>query len=405
MIPTRMIVGLRGVAAAAALGWALAGCGGPPSSGSASAGKEAPPAKVTGAPKEADLATVTLSEAAERRLGVESVTAAEAQLPLVREVAGELMVPPGRTMLLTATAGGTIVATDTRIPQPGVAVRKGQLLFRLVPLVPLQRDVLVTYEADVTAAKARFDAARQQRERAQQLLKDRAGSQRSLEQAEQEYRQAEAAFQAATTRLERLRQRPLDADVSVEITAPDDGIVRQVFVAPGVQVNSGTPLVEVANLRTLWIRVPVYAGDAAMIDSVQAVPIEALGSAERGQARTARSVPGPPSADPVAVSVDVYYEVENADAALRPGEKVRVALPLKTSERGIVIPTSAIVYDMTGGTWVYARTAPHQYQRRRVQVIRSSGDRALIGRGVKPGETIVTVGVAEIFGTEFGSGK
>jgi len=400
-----MIVGLRGVAAATLAAWALAGCGGTQSSQRAAAGKEGPPAKVTGAPKEADLATVTLSEEAERRLGVETVTAAERQLPLVRQVAGELMVPPGRTMLLSATAGGTIVATDNRIPQAGAVVRKGQVLFRLVPLVPLQRDVLVTYEADVTAAKARFDAAQQQRQRAQQLLKDQAGSQRNLEQAEQEYRQAEAALQAATTRLERLRQRPLDADVSVEIAAPDDGIVRQVFVAPGVQVNSGASLVEVANLRTLWIRVPVYAGDAAMIDSAQTVRIEALGSAGQGQPRTARRVPGPPSADPVAVSIDVYYEVENADAALRPGEKVRVALPLKTSERGIVIPTSAIVYDMTGGTWVYAQTAPHQYQRRRIQLIRSLGDQALIGRGVKSGETIVTVGVAEIFGTEFGAGK
>ena len=405
MNPTRRIVGFRSAAAATMLAWALAGCGGPPSSRPPAAGKEAPPAKVTGAPQEAALSLVTLSEEAERRLGVETVEAADRPLPLVREVAGELIVPPGKTMLLSATAGGTIAAAERGIPEPGSVVRKGQVLLRLVPLVPLQRDLLVTYETDLAAAKARFEAAQQQRQRAQQLVKDQAGSQRGLEQAEQEYRQAEAALQAATTRLERLRQRPLDADVTVDIAAPDDGVVRQVFVAPGVQVNNGAALVEVVNLRTLWVRVPVYAGDAARIDLTQAVRVETLAPASQSKPRTGRRVAGPPSADPAAVSIDVYYEVGNTDAALRPGEKVRVALPFAATAAGVVVPSSAIVYDMNGGTWVYVLTAPHQYQRRRVQVVRESSGEALIGRGVLAGDTVVTVAVAEIFGAEFGIGK
>jgi len=71
----------------------------------------------------------------------------------------------------------------------------------------------------------------------------------------------------------------------------------------------------------------------------------------------------------------------------------------------VVVPSSAIVYDMNGGTWVYVLTAPHQYQRRRVQVVRESSGEALIGRGLLAGDTVVTVAVAEIFGAEFGIGK
>ena len=34
---------------------------------------------------------------------------------------------------------------------------------------------------------------------------------------------------------------------------------------------SATPLVEVADLRTLWVRVPVYAGDSSALGGVREV--------------------------------------------------------------------------------------------------------------------------------------
>jgi len=381
----------------------LSACGGPSSRGTT--GKEPPPAAVAVIAKEAELATVALTEAAERRLGVETVTATERQVPLVRQVGGELTVAPGRTMMLTAPVGGTVAAADRAIPSPGSAVSKGQVLLRLVPLVPVSRDVAVSYEAEAAAAKARDETARQQLQRAEQLLKDKAGSQRSLEQAQQEARQAEAAYQAAAARLERLRQRPLEADVSVDLSAPDAGVLRQVLVTPGLQVAAGAPLVEVVNVRTLWIRVPVYAGDAAMVDPAQAVQVTPLGSGFGRESRTARRVAGPPSADPQAASVDLFFVLDNSDGVFRPGERVNIALPLKASEHAVVVPASAVVYDANGGTWVYARTAPHVYQRRRIQLLRTSGDLALVGRGVQANDDIVTVAVAEIFGAEFGNGK
>jgi len=381
---------------------AAGACSSPPPS----TGKAAPPATVTGAqPREAELATLTLSEEAERRLGVEVVAAVEKPLPVVREIAGELTVPPGRTMLVAAPTAGVVSAGAQGGLRPGAHVRAGQELFRLAPLVAMQRDLQVSYESDAAAAKARYDAARTQLERARQLLADRAGSQRSVEQADQEHRQAEAAYQAASARLERLRENPLESDVVVPINAPGAGVVRQVMVASGVQVSAGTPLAEIVDGRVLWIRLPLYPGDARELDANQPAAVRPLGSDQAAASTQARRVQGPPLADAAAVSMDVYFEIDNAGWAWRPGERAMVSLPLLASESGIVVPASAIVYDMNGGAWVYARTAPHQYQRRRVLPLRTAGGQVLVGGTVRPGDNVVSAGVAEIFGAEFGHGK
>ncbi|MFB3854416.1 MAG: efflux RND transporter periplasmic adaptor subunit [Vicinamibacterales bacterium] len=381
---------------------AIAGaCSSPPPTGKAGP----PPATVSGKPNEAELATLTLTEEAERRLGIEVVVAVEKPLRNTREVAGELMVPPGRTMLVAAPAAGVVSSGSHGAPPPGAVVRAGQELFRLAPFVAMQRDLQVSYASEATAAKARFDAARMQLERARQLLADRAGSQRSVEQAEQEHRQAEAAFQAASARLERLREHPLESDVVVPITAPGGGVVRQVSVAPGVQVSAGTVLAEIVDTRVLWIRLPLYPGDARELDRSQTVEVRPLGTKTGTPSMPARPVQGPPVADAAAVSIDIYYEIDNLKSLWRPGERALVSLPLGTSEIGIVLPASAIVYDMNGDAWVYSRTAAHTYQRRRVLLRRSAGGQVLVEGAVRAGDAIVSVGVAEIFGAEFGNGK
>jgi hypothetical protein len=60
---------------------------------------------------------------------------------------------------------------------------------------------------------------------------------------------------------------------------------------------------------------------------------------------------------------------------------------------------------MYGGNWLYVKTAPFTYSRKRIQVSHVLGDVAVLTAGVNPGEEVVVSGAAEIFGTEFGGGK
>jgi multidrug efflux pump subunit AcrA (membrane-fusion protein) len=167
-------------------------------------------------------------------------------------------------------------------------------------------------------------------------------------------------------------------------------------------VAAGTPLADLVSVDRLWIRVPLYAGDARTVARGEPAYVTALG--QGGVRLTATPVRGPPKADAAAASIDIYYEVRGG--GLRPGERVNVAVPLAAAGSSLSsVALSAVVYDAQGGTWVYERLDSLSFARRRVDIDRVAGDRAVLARGPKVGTRVVTAGVVELFGTEFGSGK
>jgi hypothetical protein len=81
-----------------------------------------------------------------------------------------------------------------------------------------------------------------------------------------------------------------------------------------------------------------------------------------------------------------------------------VDLPLMSTQRGLVVPESAVLYDLHGDAWVYEDRGGGRFARKRVQISRHAGGRAVIARGLTEGVNVVTAGAAELFGTEFGAG-
>jgi hypothetical protein len=64
------------------------------------------------------------------------------------------------------------------------------------------------------------------------------------------------------------------------------------------------------------------------------------------------------------------------------------------------IPYAAVVYDPEGATWVYTSPEPLTFVRTPITVLDITGDRAVLSAGPQPGTEVVTVGTAELFGTE-----
>jgi len=363
----------------------------------------AAPAKVDNRVKESDLTKITLTAEAVKRLGVELVEAVKAEVAAQASVAGEVAPIPGRALMVNAPVAGTLSLVRGSLAA-GELVQKGEAVYRLTPLAGVQRDLKVTVEADVKTTKARLETATLQLARAQQLLRELAGSQRQVEAAEQEFGQAKAANDAAIERLRQVQTRPLDADVQMTVTAPANGIVRQVLVAPGQTVASGAALFEVVDYSRVWLRVPIYAGEADSFHSLQQVRVQSVDG--EGPARTATRAAAPPTADPLAVTSDLYFELSNADGRLRPGQRLMVHLPTQSKGRsGVMVPTAAVLYDVQGGTWVYVNETGYVYRRQRVELIETQEGKAYLGRGLNAGTRVVTAGAAELFGTEFGAGK
>jgi hypothetical protein len=65
-----------------------------------------------------------------------------------------------------------------------------------------------------------------------------------------------------------------------------------------------------------------------------------------------------------------------------------------------VIPYASIIYDTTGGTWVYLNPEPLTFVRHSITVDDIKGDQAFLADALPAGSAVVTVGVAELYGAE-----
>jgi vacuolar-type H+-ATPase subunit F/Vma7 len=71
----------------------------------------------------------------------------------------------------------------------------------------------------------------------------------------------------------------------------------------------------------------------------------------------------------------------------------------------LTIPYAAVLYDPAGETWTYTSPDALVFVRAPINVIRINGERALLSDGPAVGTAVVTVGAAELLGTEYEVGE
>ena len=290
--------------------------------------------------------TIVLKPEAEERLRLKLVAVERRAVPASRLFAGEVVRPLSSEGALTAPLlGGT--------------------LDELLKLA----DAQAAADGRRLQAQTQVDAAKVALGRAEKVLSVNAGSARSVDEAKATLALAEAGLHTATAQRDLL----------------------------------GTPVGRSTLGTVSWVRVSIYSGEIGLLDPK--VPAMVRGIAVSGAGQPAKPVAGPLTANATTMTVDWFYEL-TADVAFRAGERIAVEIPLvESSAPKLVVPFNAVLYDIHGGQWVYEAIAPHTYARRRIQVATISGGLAVLASGPPPGATIVTDGAAELFGTEFMTGK
>ena len=388
------------------------------------ASKPASPAAVAKLPGESDLVVVTLKPEAEERLKIATAKIERKPILRVLTMGGDVIVPPGRSSIVSAPQTGTLVAAEGGVePAPGQAVKKGQPIFTLLPLLSADRAILspverVNFEAakadaegQLEVARPRFENAKMILDRTEKLAQTRDVPASNLVDVRNTYDSAKAALEAAEKRVAIFRKTMGDGSedagklAPLPLRAPADGVLINVNVQIGQQVPSGSVLFEVAKLDPICVKVPVFVGEEETIAADREAAVGGLADAPGRPTRPAKPIRTTPSANPLATTVDLYYEVANQDGRLRPGQRVGVTLPLKGEAESLVVPYGSILYDLNGGAWVYESLGKHAYARRRVVVDRVVGDEAVLAVAPKLGTSVVTDGAAELFGTEFAGGK
>jgi hypothetical protein len=140
--------------------------------------------------------------------------------------------------------------------------------------------------------------------------------------------------------------------------------------------------------------------------------IALLFSCAPGSAENSAASDEKPAQVVVVPGSDANHVVLTALAAERLGIKAEpVGAQPGASAPATTIPASALVYDEHGGIWVFMAVEgsptneaglPLTFVRQRVTVSRVDADVAFLKSGPALGTVVVTVGVAELLGAEYG---
>ncbi|WP_435016059.1 efflux RND transporter periplasmic adaptor subunit [Tundrisphaera sp. TA3] len=120
------------------------------------------------------------------------------------------------------------------------------------------------------------------------------------------------------------------ADFTLPILAPIGGHVVRKDVVEGQYVSEGQSLFEVADLSTVWVKARVYEDQVGLVRVGQAV--EATVPAYPGSVFAGKVAFIQPHLDPATRTVEVRYDLDNADHRLLPGFFATVTLRTPIAE-------------------------------------------------------------------------
>jgi membrane fusion protein (multidrug efflux system) len=259
----------------------------------------------------------------------------------------------------------------------GQKVKKGQLLVQIDATVP--RAELAQMQASLSLAKSNY-------ERAQELHKRNAGTERALDEARWKLRNDEAAVRLAEARMEKYA-----------LSAPFDGVIGLRKVSVGDFVKDGTDLVNLEQIDPIKVdfRVPEVFLASLKVGQRIAVTVDALPGRDFGGEVYAID----PLVDAGGRAVVIRARVANPEDVLRPGLFARVGLVVDEKLEAVFVPEQSLVpvndqlfvfkvVDGPQGGKVVAFTKVKLGERRKGE--------AEIVEGLKPGDVVVTAGLLKI---------
>jgi RND family efflux transporter MFP subunit len=292
-----------------------------------------------------------------------------ARRPTERTVVALGSLQAKQEVLLSAKVSGRLKVIDVDI---GSAVKVGDVLARIEPRdyelqiqqaeaalaqtrarlgLPLQgSDDAVEPEkvSSVKEARAVYEEASQNRERARNLDEAKLIPKSELDAAEAAYNVAynryQAALDEARTRQAALAERRTELEIARQkladsaIRAPFDGVVQTRFVNTGAYLKEGDPVVALVQVDPLRLRLEVPEPQAARIRHGQEVRFSLTGEDKQRKATITRISP---ALDKESRMLGIEADVAN-DGTLHPGGFAQAYIVVEGEAETLVVPPNAI---------------------------------------------------------------
>lgn len=301
---------------------------------------------------------------------------------------GQVEVPAGQLQVLAAPLEG---ALQEVLVAPGAAVRKGQVVARLVSSQALE---LQRAHAEASARAAQAGAARQ---RDEQLFKEGIIALARLESSRAAAAEAGAQLAQSRQSLALAGGRPGAGGAVLELRAGLDGVLLEQLAQVGDRLPAATPIARIGRPAPLWVTLQVPAGVAARVKAGDIVRLPLLGVEGRLLA-VSRSV------DAASQNVTLRAQVDQGSELLRPGQAVEVEIQV-SGQPGQALPSRALARH-EGQLLAFVQQGSGETVRfvaRPVKVLSQLGDTVMV-EGLAPGERVAVQGVASLKAMLAGAG-
>lgn len=249
-------------------------------------------------------------------------------------------------------------------------VRKGQPLFTI-------------YSPDLVTTQQEYLLAKQNAERTQASTVSgvASGSQTLLAAARQRLQQ----WQVPESEIKKLES---SGKVITDLTfnSPVSGYITERNVLPNMYVQPETKLYTVADLATVWVNANIFQTDIGRIKP--GAPVAVTVDAYPGRTFAGRVSEVLPQVDMNTRTARVRIVLPNSTLKLMPGMFVNVALKIALG-RQLVVPATAVLHAGTR-QMVFVSRGEGNFDPREVQTAEHAGDKVIIAKGLKAGETVVS---------------
>lgn len=292
-----------------------------------------------------------------------------------------------REAVIQAQVGGIV---QKRLFEEGAQVRAGEQLYQIDDAV---------YQATLQSAKAQLAQAQANKALAQStanryapLVKEKAVSRQTYEQALAEVKVAEANIMAAEAAV---KQAQINLDYT-RVKAPIAGFIGKSNVSEGSLVSPGAvQMAKIQQLDPIYVNITQSAAEVmkikrdfargAMAGANLAVKI----TLEDGTPypHEGRLLFADQTVDAATGELLVRAEVPNPEGVLLPGLYVRADVPRSQFKNAYLVPQGAITRGRSDSLRIVAEDG--SFAPREVTVAGASGNHWIVTAGIKPGEMIM----------------
>lgn len=296
-------------------------------------------------------------------------------------VAVEVVKVRATRLAQSITAVGSLRSDESVVIRPEIAGRVAEILFsegsRVIRGAPLIRFDASVQRAELAQADANLSLSKSKLERALDLQKKGFISSQAKDEADNNFRVAQAAYDLSAAKLTKL-----------EIKAPFSGLVGLRLISVGDYVKDGQDIVNLEGVDPLKVdfKVPeIYLKQVRVGQSLQ-IALDAFPN----QDFDGRVFAINPLVDANGRSIVIRAVVRNGEARLRPGMFARVRLLLSESRDSLTVPEQAL-FPVGDDQYVY-RVVEGRAQRVKIDIGQRREGQVEVATGLKTDDIVVTAG-------------